>query len=425
MAVEIARTLLAFLFFLLLAFALSEDRRAIPWRVVLAGLALEIAVALLLGYFPPVKRLLMLASDAANAVQTATDAGSSFVFGYLAGGNAPFEVKKPESNFILAFGALPMVLTISALASLLFYLSVLQRVAGALAWLLQRSMGLSGPLALGAAVHVFVGMIEAPLLVRPYLARMQRGELFALMSCGMAGVAGTVMVIYAGFLSPHIPDALGHILAASVIATPAAIAVAAILSPWRPGETKDEASLTFDHPPAGAFDAIVKGVADGVGPLIGIVSVLLTTIALVTLINMALALLPAVAGQTVSLQWIFSWPFRPVVWLIGVPWQETPVAASLMATKTVMNEFVAYRDMSAMSAQALSPKSRLLLTYALCGFANFGSMGILVGELNAMLPERRAEIARLGLRSVLSGTIATCMSATVAGLLFDIAGARP
>jgi CNT family concentrative nucleoside transporter len=229
-------------------------------------------------------------------------------------------------------------------------------------------------------------------------------------------------VIYAGFLSPFIPDALGHILAASVIATPAAIAIAAIMSPWRLGDEEDEATLVFDHPPAGPFDAIIKGVADGVGPLVGIVSVLLTTIALVTLVNMALALLPTIGGQVMSLQWLFSWPFRPVVWLIGVPWEETPVAASLMATKTVMNEFVAYRDMSALSAQALSPKSRLLLTYALCGFANFGSMGILVGGLNAMLPERRAEITRLGLRSILSGTMATCLSATVAGLLFELNG---
>ncbi len=422
---DVVRPLLAFLCFFLIAFAVSEDRRKIPWRVVLAGVALQIAAALVLSYLPPVQRLLLLMSDAAHAVQTATDAGSSFVFGYLAGGKTPFEEKKPGAGFILAFRALPMILTISALASLFFHWGLLQRIAGALAWLLRRSMGVSGPLALGAAIHVFVGMIEAPLLIRPYLSRMQRGELFALMSCGMAGVAGTVMVIYAGFLAPFIPDALGHILIASVIATPAAISVAAVMSPWRPGEEARDAFLTVDHPPTGAFEAIIKGVADGVGPLIGVVSVLLTTIALVTLVNMALAQLPPIGGQIVSLQWIFAWPFRPVTWLIGVPWEETAVASSLMATKTVINEFVAYRNMSALSVEALSPKSRLLLTYALCGFANFGSMGILVGGLNAMLPERRGEIARLGLRSILSGTIATCMSATVAGALFDAHGMRP
>jgi concentrative nucleoside transporter, CNT family len=422
---EIARPLLAFLCFLLIACALSEDRAKIQWRVVLAGLAAQIALAMLMGFFPPIKRLLLVMSDATHAVQTATDAGSSFVFGYLGGGAAPFEAKNPGASFILAFKALPMVFTISALASLFFHWGVLQRVAGALAWLLQRAMGVSGPLALGAAVHVFVGMIEAPLLIRPYLARMQRGELFALMSCGMAGVAGTVMVIYAGFLAPILPDALGHILIASVIATPAAIAIAAIMSPWRPGEDAQHASLILDHAPASSFDAIIKGVADGVGPLVGIVSVLLTTIALVTLVNMGLAQLPPVDGQIVSLQWIFAWPFRPVAWLIGAPWDEAAAAASLMATKTVLNEFVAYRDLSEMGADALSPKTRLILTYALCGFANFGSMGILVGGLNAMLPERRAEITRLGLRSILSGTIATCMSATVAGALFDLQALRP
>jgi CNT family concentrative nucleoside transporter len=417
-----ARFLLAFLCFFLVSFLLSEDRSRISWRVVLGGLALEFAAAAILIYFPPAKQLVLLASNAAHAVQTATEAGTSFVFGYLGGGPAPFEEKAPSASFILAFKALPMVLTISALASLLFYWGVLQRISGAFAWLLQRSMGLSGPLALGAAVHIFVGMIEAPLLIRPYLARMQRGELFALMSCGMAGVAGTVMVIYAGFLAPFIPDALGHILIASVIATPAALAVAAVMSPWDSGEANDKIRLTIEHPPTDAFDAIVKGVADGVGPLVGIVSVLLTTIALVTLVNMMLASLPAIGGQTMSLQLVFAWLFRPVVWLIGVPWSETAAASSLMATKTVVNEFVAYRDMSELSAEALSPKTRLILTYALCGFANFGSMGILVGGLNVMLPDRRAEITRLGLRSILSGTIATCMSATVAGFIFDMGG---
>jgi CNT family concentrative nucleoside transporter len=420
---DLARAGLAFLCFFLVAYAVSEDRARIPWRVVIGGLGLQFAAAAILIGFPPAQKIVLVANDAAHALQTATDAGSSFVFGYLGGAAPPFEEKNAGAGFILAFKALPMVLTISALASLLFHWGVLQKIAGAFAFLLQRSLGVSGPLALGAAVHIFVGMIEAPLLIRPYLARMQRGELFALMSCGMAGVAGTVMVIYAGFLAPFLPDALGHILVASVIATPAAIAVAAVMTPWAPGE-KQEARLAVDHPPSGAFDAIVKGVADGVGPLVGVVSVLLTTIALVTLVNMTLAHLPAVGGETVSLQWAFAFLFRPVVWLIGVPWSESEQAAALMATKTVVNEFVAYRDMSAVGGEALSPKSRLILTYAMCGFANFGSMGILVGGLNVMLPERRAEIARLGLLSIVSGTLATAMSGCVAGALFDLGAIR-
>jgi concentrative nucleoside transporter, CNT family len=414
---DVARALLALLCFCSIAFALSEDRRRIPWRVVLGGLLLQLAFAVLLTYVPAAQQIVAYANKAAHAVQTATDAGSRFVFGYLGGGPAPFDVKTPGASFIITFKALPIVLTISALASLFFYWGALQRVAGALAWLLQRSLGVGGPLALGAAVHIFMGMIEAPLLIRPYLLRMQRGEIFALMSCGMAGVAGTVMVIYASFLQTLVPDAMGHILIASVVATPAAIALAALMSPWSLDAIDDEAELTMEDRPSGAIDAIVKGVANGVGPLVGIVSVLLTTIALVALVNMCLEALPYVEDRAISLQRIVALVFRPVAWLIGVPWAETEAAAALMATKTVINEFVAYSDMSALPPEALSAKSRLILTYALCGFANFGSMGILVGGMNALLPERRDEIIPLGLRSIVSGTLATCMSATVAGAL--------
>jgi CNT family concentrative nucleoside transporter len=262
-------------------------------------------------------------------------------------------------------------------------------------------------------VHVFVGMIEAPLLVRPWLARMQRGELFALMTCGMAGIAGTVMVIYAAILGPVIPNALGNILIASVISTPAALAIAALMVPFT---ARDEpARLVLPHAPVSALDAIVKGTADGIPVLAGIIAVLLVTIALVTLANMILALLPL--AEPITLQQIFAWPFRPVMWLIGIPWPETQAAASLMATKTVLNEFVAYLNLAGTPPDALSPNSRLILTYSLCGFANFGSLGILIGGLGAMIPERREEVVNLGLRSILSGTLATCTSGAIAGML--------
>ena len=221
---------------LALAWAVSEARGRIPWRVVVSGVALQIALAVLLVHFPPAIAAIMLLNRGATALQAATDAGTGFVFGYLGGGALPFVEVHPGASFILAFKALPLVIVISALASLLFYWGILQRITGAFAWLLRRVMGIGGALALGAAVHVFVGMIEAPLLVRPYLARMQRGELFALMTCGMAGVAGTVMVIYAGFLAPVIPDALGNILIASVISTPAGLAVAALMVPFGPAD---------------------------------------------------------------------------------------------------------------------------------------------------------------------------------------------
>jgi len=401
---------------LLIAWGLGErghgnDPRHIPWRTVGTGLVLQAVLALVLLRFPPASRALLLLNRAALALQQATDQGTAFVFGYLGGGALPFAETAPGASFILAFKVLPLVLVISALSALLYHWGVLQAVTRGFAWVLQRSMGISGALALGAAVHIYVGMIEAPLLIRPYLSRMQRGELFAVMSCGMAGVAGTVMVVYATFLAPVIPDALSNILIASVISTPAALAVAALMVPFGPGE--DGAEISVGERPTGAFDALVRGTRDGIGPLVGIVTVLLVTVALVALVNMGLGQLPG----SVTLQGLFALLFRPVMWLIGVPWAESAQAAALMGTKTALNQFVAYLDLAKLPEGALGPQSRLIVTYSLCGFANFGSLGILVGGLGAMIPERRREITALGLRSIISGTIATCLSGAVAGLL--------
>ena len=434
---------------LLLAWLLSEDRWRVPWRTVIAGVLLQLALAFLLLGFPPAVAVVMLANRAAHALQRASEAGTGFVFGYLGGGPLPFTETSPGASFILAFKALPLVLVISALASLLFYWGVMQRVTGVFAWVLRRWMGIGGALALGAAVHVFVGMVEAPLLVRPYLARMQRGELFALMTCGMAGVAGTVMVIYAGFLAPLIPDALGHILIASVVSTPAGLAVAALMVPFRPAvvarrgavvrvtaewgdaervtvearadvaaaNAADEGQLVLQDPPVSSIDALVKGTADGIPVLVGIVATLVVTIAMVTLVNTAFGLLPHLGGEALTLQRMFSWLFRPVMWLIGVPWQEVGAASVLMGTNTVLNEFVAYLNFATMPVDAFTPRTRLILTYALCGFANFGSAGIMVGGIGIMIPDRRAEVVQLGMRSIISGTLATCMSGALAGAI--------
>lgn len=401
---------------LFLAWCMSEDRHRIPVRAVVGGILLQWALALVLMKFPPSRTVFFYLNDGVDVLQRATDAGTSFVFGYLGGGPAPFVTAHPESSFILAFKALPMVLVISALSSLLFYWGVLQRVVGAFAWVLRRLLGIGGALGLGAAVHVFVGMTEAPLLVRPYLAKMSRGELFALMTVGMAGIAGTVMAIYAEMLGPLLPDALGNILIASIISTPAGIAVAALMVPFEIGEQED-AALVLGDPPLSAMDAIAKGTMDGIGLLVSIVAMLLVLVSLVTLVNLGLGGLPHLGGAPVSLQRIFAIGFRPVMWLIGIPWQETSAAAELMGTKVVLNEFVAYLDLSTLPAGPLDPHARLILVYALCGFANFGSVGILIGGLGSMMPDRRHEVVALGLRSLVSGTITTCLSGAVAGLL--------
>ena len=401
---------------LALAFACSEGRRRINWRLVFSAVVLEVGLAVLLLYAPPMRAALGYANDAANALQRATEAGTGFVFGYLGGGVLPFTESAPGAAYVIAFRALPMVLVISALSSLLFYWGVLQKLTGWFAWVLRRSLGIGGPLALSTSVNVFVGMVEAPLLIRPYLARMQRGELFAVMAGGLAGVAGTVMVIYASFLAALVPDAMGHILVVSVISMPAALAVSAIMVPFGPPEAAEMGRLIVDDPPSDSMDAIVRGTMDGIGPMAGIVGMLLVTVALVALVNSMLGVLPWWDGAAFSLQRIFAWPFRPVMWLIGVPWAESAVAANLMATKTVLNEFVAYRDMAGLG-DALSPRSRMILIYALCGFANFGSLGIMVGGMGAMVPARRAEIVGLGFRAVLAGTLATCMCGALAGAL--------
>ncbi|HXO02991.1 MAG TPA: nucleoside transporter C-terminal domain-containing protein, partial [Stellaceae bacterium] len=377
---------------------------------------LQFAVALLLLKFPPVAKAFLLLNDGVEALQKATDAGTGFVFGYLGGGPLPFAETHPGASFIFAFRALPLVLVISALATVLFYWGVLQRIVQGLAWVLRHSVGVGGPLGLGAVVHIFVGFIEAPLLIRPYLLRLERGEMFALMSTGMAGIAGTVMVIYAAILGPVIPDALGHILVAAVISTPAALALAALMVPFRP-DPSAAADLQIDDPPVSTMDAIAKGTRDGIVFLLNIIAMLIVMITLVTLVNAMLGLLPNLAGEPMTLQRLFAYAFRPVMWLIGIPGSEVGTAAQLMGTKTVLNEFVAYTDLAKVPADQLGDHSRLVMTYAMCGFANFGSLGILIGGMGAMVPERRAEIVALGLRSILSGTMAGCMSGALVGML--------
>ena len=400
----------------LIAWLMSEGRFALPWRVICGGVLLQIALAILLVKFAPAAKPLLLLDEAVGGLQKAADAGTSLVFGYLGGAPLPFAETHPGASFILAFRAFPLVLVISALASLLLYWGILQRIVAAFAWGLRRTLGIGGALGLGAAVHIFVGMIEAPLLVRPYLLKMSRGELFALMSCGMAGIAGTVMVIYAAILGSTVPDALGHILIASVISTPAALAIAAVMIPFAP-DTDTSAKLVIDDPPASAMDAIVRGTLDGIGLLAAIIAMLIVLVALVTLVNMMLGLLPQVAGAPITLQRLFALLFEPLLWLIGIPKDDLGAAASLMGTKTVINEFVAYLALAHLPQNALSARAQLMMIYALCGFANFGSVGIMIGGMTAMAPERRQEIVELAMRSLISGTLATLSSGAVVGML--------
>lgn len=394
------------------AWALSENRRAVPWRLVASGLALQAVLAAALLRVPPLREAFFSLNEALAVLQKATDAGTRFVFGFLAGGPAPYDVKDPAAGFILAFGALPLAIVVSALSALLFHWRVLPLVVRAFSWMLQKTMGIGGAVGVSAAANVFVGMVEAPLVVKPYLARLTRSELFMVMVCGMATIAGTVMAIYGAILAPVVPDALGHILIASIVSTPAALTIAALMVPGAGGLAGD---VDLPRTDASAMDAVTRGTLEGVQLVIQVVAMLIVLSALVYLANALLALLPPVGGSALTLQRAFGWAFAPLAWTCGVPWGEASQAGSLLGTKTVLNEFIAYLDLARLPPESLSPRSRLLMTYALCGFANVGSLGILIGGMGTMVPERRAEVIDLGVKSIVAGTLATCMTAAMVG----------
>jgi len=288
-------------------------------------------------------------------------------------------------------------------------------VVKAFSWALQKTMGLGGAEGLGVSANIFIGMVESPLFIRPYLNEMSRSEIFTLMTSGMATIAGTVMVLYASILGNIIPGIMGHILTASIISVPAAVMISKIMVPETGRQTSGE--LTSPEVSLSAMDAITKGTLQGIQLLINIIAMLIVLVALVHLVNIILSLLPEFGDQPVTLQRLLGLMMAPVVWLMGVPWEEAPVAGALMGTKTILNEFLAYLDMSRLAQGALSQKSLVIMTYAMCGFANPGSLGIMIGGMGTMAPERREEIVSLGFRSIVAGTLATCMTGAVVGIL--------
>ncbi|MBB1125878.1 NupC/NupG family nucleoside CNT transporter [Thiospirillum jenense] len=399
--------------FLTLAWLISEERRHFPRRLVITGLGVQLILAITLLKLPLFKDLFLALNQVLDTLQQATQTGTSFVFGYLSGGTPPFDIINTNASFILAFRVLPLVLVISALSSLLFYWRILPWLVRGISFVLQRTMSIGGAVGLAAAANVFVGMVEAPLFIRPYLAAMNRGELFAVMTCGMATIAGTVMALYASFLMTAVPDALGHILTASLVNAPGALIIAAIMVPL--GNTNTAGSLTPPQQARSSIDAVTQGTLAGINLLINIAAMLVVFVALVHLANSLLNLLPDYAGQPFTLQRLLGWFMAPAAWLIGIPWHESMTAGGLLGTKVVLNELLAYLDLAQLPVDALSPRSRLIMTYALCGFANLGSMGILIGGLSSIAPQRRDEIVNLAPKAVLAGTLTTLMTAALVG----------
>lgn len=398
-----------------IAWLLRERSGSIAWRTVAAGLGLQVGMAVVLLKVPGVKQAFIALNDLMLALDAATRAGTAFVFGYLGGGPLPFAESEPGASFVLAFRALPLVLVVSALSALLFHWRILPLVVEAFSRLLQRTMSVGGAVGVSTAANVFVGMVEAPLFVRPYLRKLDRGELFMVMTCGMATIAGTVMVLYASVLSSRVPDALGHILVASLLSAPAALVIAALMVPS--AGTTTGGGIELERADS-SIDAITRGTVSGVEVLIQIVALLVVLVALVTLLNLGLGKLPVLAGEPITLQRLLGYVMAPLTWLAGIPWDEAVTAGGLMGTKTVLNEFIAYIDMARLGSDALSERSRIIMTYAMCGFANFGSLGIMIGGMGAMVPERRGEIAGLGMKSLVSGTLATLATGATVGIIW-------
>ncbi len=398
-----------------IAWALSEERWRINLRLVITGVIMQVVIATLLLKVTLFKNIFHLFNKGVVVLEEATIAGTSFVFGYLGGGVMPFDETSPGAAYVLAFRALPVVLVMSALSSLFFYWRILPYFVKWFAWCMQKSLGVGGALGVGVAANIFVGMIEAPLCIRPYLKEMTRSELFSVMTCGMATIAGTVMALYANILMDAVPDVVGHLLIASIISAPASIVVSKLIIP----ETGNVTSGSFVpvNTSRSSIDAITKGTVDGVALLINITAMLIVMVALVYLLNKLLSVFPDIGGNPVSLQGILGYIMAPIVWLMGIPVSEMHTAGSLMGTKTILNEFMAYLDLAGLSEGSLSGRSKLIMTYAMCGFANFGSLGIMIGGLRSMVPERKDEIVSLGLKSIVSGTLSTCMTGAVVGIL--------
>src|SRR5882757_5373561 len=370
---------------LAIGWALGENRRAVSLRQAVIGLIATVATALVLIKLPLVAKAFGAINDAVGTIAAASRAGSSFVFGYLGGGALPFDLKTPGADFILAFQALPIVLVMSVLTTLLFYWRVLPPIVRGMAWLLERTLGVGG------AVGLSTG--------------------------GMAGIAGTVLVLYATLLAPLIPDAAAHFVIASVLGAPAAILVSLIMVPETGGTRTGGALGDPDMHASSTMDAIVKGTVAGLELLLNIIAMLIVLVALVYLANAMLGLLPNVGGAAISLQRMLGTAMAPVCWLMGVPWSQAITAGSLMGIKTVLNELIAYAELAKLGPEALDPRSKLIMLYAMCGFANFGSLGIMIAGLGTMAPQRRDDVVSLGFKSIVSGTIATCLMGAIVGVL--------
>jgi CNT family concentrative nucleoside transporter len=401
---------------LAICWLLSEDKKRFPVFLAIGAIVVQAALVLLLFGLPQAQSVLEGVNTGVEALANATKTGSQFVFGYLGGGDQPF-AGAGKAPFIFAFQVMPVILVVCALSALLWHWRILKWITKAFGVVFQKTMGLRGPPALAAAATIFMGQVEGPIFIRAYLEKLTRSELFMLIAVGMACVSGSTMVAYVAILKDVLPNAAAHVLTASIISAPAGVLLARIIVP----ADKSEKSADFDR--AGektydsSIDALIRGTGDGLQVVLNVAATLIVFVALVALVNAILGGLPNVEGQPLSVERILGVLFSPLAWCLGVPWSEAPKAGSLLGVKLVLTEFTAFIQLGQTPVDVLSERTRMIMTYALCGFANVASVGINVAGFSVLVPQRRSEVMGLVWKALVAGFLATCMTASIVGFL--------
>jgi len=409
------QALLGIAVFIAIVLPMSSNRRSINWKLVGIALALQFVICILLLHAPVIKEGLLYLNQAVGALGAATLKGSAFVFGYVGGGDTPFTVTNPNAAVTFAFQVLPLVIVMSALSALLWYWRILPIVIRGISWVFERALGTRGPSGLVATANIFLGQTEAPLLVRPYLARMSRYELLLVMTAGMATIAGSVMVIYSAMLGAQFQGVLGHLITKSIMSVPASVLFAHMILPDDNGSSQDLQESPRIYP--SAMDSITRGTSDGLALFLNIIAILIVLTAFVALANSIVSFLPAIGGEAITLERIAGWIFAPIAWLMGIPWSEAMTAGSLLGVKSVLNEFIAFIQLTGVPPEALSDRSRLITIYGLCGFANLASIGIQISGIGTMTPERRGDLASLAWPAFVAATLGSCMTGCIVGIV--------
>ena len=396
---------------------LSEDRGRFPFRLMIGSLLVQGLLVLLLFGLPQARGVLSGVNSAVEALGSATQSGTTFVFGYLAGqADSPYALTRPQALFVFAFRVLPVILVVCALSSLLWHWKILKWVTRGFGFLFQKTLGLRGPPALATAATIFMGQVEGPIFIRAYLDRLTRSELFTLMAVGLACVSGSTMVAYVTILKDILPNAGAHILTASIISAPAGVLLGRIIVPADRTEVLDDVQPDDARNYDSAIDAVIRGTGDGLTVLLNVAATLIVFVAFTALLDKMLAVLPPVADGPVTVERGLGYLFQPLAYAIGVPWNEAHAAGGLLGVKLVLTEFTAFIDLSSFATGPLSPHSRIIMTYALCGFANIASVGITVSGFSVLVPQRRKEVVGLAWKALVAGFLATCLTAAIVGL---------